>query len=296
MNKSTYANIVARQYPGADLVAMTRLTGGVSADVHRLDLKLADGHSTSVVLRAHGTAHSGHSADTEYRLLNALHHSNLPVPEALFVDSSCTLLNVPFLLIEYINGTSEIPAGQENQYIDLMAATLAHIHTQHTTALPTLPTRNNPLPEVFDYLPEGRQWVSLREHLASLTATNYVGPPKLLHGDFWPENLLWKNGVIAAVLDWEDAAIGDPLSDVAGARIELRYKFGVAGMQRFTAAYARHHSVDLNRLALWQVYVAAAAQHFMTEWGLEPTRLAHMRREALLSIQEAGSVLAKNTD
>lgn len=296
MNKHAYENLATRLYPSAKLVSMTRLTGGVSANVHRLDLKLSNGHSTSVVLRAHGTSYSGRSADLEYRLLNALHHSNLPVPEALFVDSSCTLLNVPFLLIEHIKGTSEIPAGQENQYIDLMAETLAEIHTQPTSALPSLPIRSNPLPEVFDYLPKGRQWSNLRTQLAALVDTNYVEPLRLLHGDFWPENLLWKNGVVAAVLDWEDAAIGDPLSDVAGARVELRYKFGVAGMQRFTEAYARHHSVDLNRLALWQVYVAAAAHHFMGEWGLKPTRLAHMQREALLSIQEAGRVLAKNTD
>jgi hypothetical protein len=44
-------------------------------------------------------------------------------------------------------------------------------------------------------------------------------------------------------------------------------------------------------LALWQVYVAAAAQHFMGDWGLAPALEAHMRREALASIQEAGVIL-----
>ena len=116
-----------------------------------------------------------------------------------------------------------------------------------------------------------------------------------MHGDFWPENLLWQNGAVAAILDWEDAAVGDPLSDVACCRVELRYKFGKASMQRFTQAYARHREVNRERLALWQVYVAAAAQRFMGEWGLAPALEARMRREALASIREAGAALMGQT-
>ena len=55
-----------------------------------------------------------------------------------------------------------------------------------------------------------------------------------MHGDFWPENVVWNGAAIAGIIDWEDAAVGDPLSDVATARVELRYKFGAPSMQRFT--------------------------------------------------------------
>ena len=78
-------------------------------------------------------------------------------------------------------------------------------------------------------------------------------------------------------------------------RVELRYKFGKASMQRFTQAYARHRVVDGERLALWQVYVAAAAQRFMGEWGLAPALEVHMRTEALASIREAGAALMGQT-
>jgi hypothetical protein len=66
-------------------------------------------------------------------------------------------------------------------------------------------------------------------------------------------------------------------------------------MTRFTDAYARHRAVDPWRLALWQVYVAAAAQHFMGRWGLEPAREAHMRAEALASVREAGAALMRSS-
>lgn len=291
MTHDPYVDIVTQLFPHSKLKSMLRLVGGVSADVHRLDLSLVDGGTASLVLRAHGASHSGHSAKLEYQLLQALHQGGVPVPEPLLVDESLSLLAVPFLVMAFVEGTTAVPSDQEDQYIDLMADVLSKIHTLPTVELPTLPVRIDPLPEVFDYLPEDPEWDDLRAHLRSLVDTAYAGSPKLLHGDFWPENLLWDNGAVAAILDWEDAALGDPLSDVACCRVELRYKFGKASMQRFTHAYARHQTVDRERLALWQVYVAAAAQRFMGEWGLAPALELHMRTEALASIREAGAEL-----
>ncbi len=291
MSYDVYTRIVADLFPRSKVERVVRLMGGVSADVHRLDLKLFDGSTTSLVLRSHGASHSGHSAELEYQLLRALHKSSISVPEPLLVDVSGSLLVDPFLVIEFIEGTSNIPVAQNGQCIDLMADTLAAIHALPTSDLPTLPMRNDPLPEVLHYLPKGNEWENLLAHLQSLSETEYLGLPKLLHGDFWPENLLWRQGSIVSILDWEDAAFGDPLSDVACCRLELRYKFGQAGMQRFTQAYAKHRIVDCDRLALWQVYVASAAQRFMGGWGLDTALEEHMRTEALNSIREAGDTL-----
>lgn len=291
MSHESYAGVVTRLFPGAELKAVVRLAGGVSADVHRLDLNLADGRKTSLVLRAHRASHSGHSAELEYQLLQSLQRHNVPVPEPLLVDTSGSLLAQPFLAMAFVEGTSAISSAQEGHYIDVMANILTKIHALPTADLPTLPTRNDPLPEVFDYLPEGHQWEGLHAHLRSLADTAYVESPKLLHGDFWPGNLLWQNDTITAVLDWEDAALGDPLSDVACCQLELRYKLGKSSMYQFTRAYARNQLLDRQRLALWQVYVAAAAQRFMGEWGLTPALETHMRTEALASIREAGAAL-----
>jgi len=291
MSQDPYAAIATRLFPGATLLACERLAGGVSADVLRLDAGLPDGQTRSVVLRVHGATHHGHAAMLEFQLLKALHRKGLPVPEPLLVEAGGGLLPDPFLVIAMAEGTSEIPADRQWACIDAMADLLATIHGAPTGDLPPLPERLNPLPELFDYLPGGAEWESLHAHLASLTDTAYTGSPRLLHGDFWPNNVLWQDGAIAAILDWEDSALGDPLSDVACCQLELRYKFGRLAMQRFLEAYASHAVVDPERLALWQVYVAAAAQRFMGDWGLEPALVAHMRREALSTIREAGVVL-----
>lgn len=291
MSNNIYKSIATKIYPNAQVKDVVPFTAGVSADVCRLDLQLTNGEPRSLVLRAHRSSHNGHPADLEYTLLKALSFTDIPVAKPLLVDISGDILPQPFVRLEFVEGSSHVPKEHENYRIKLIASMLVKIHSVPVDDVPLLPTRNNPLPELFSYFPEGHEWSRLRQYLHRISDTAYRGSPVLLHGDFWPENILWKGQIIAAVLDWEDAAIGDPLSDVACCALELRYKFGKSRMQEFIQAYAQHRPIDKNRLALWQVYVATAAQHHMGDWGLEPTIEKHMRGEALASLREAGAIL-----
>lgn len=290
-----FSALVERLEPGARLGGSRRLTGGVSADVHAVAFELPGGRRRTVVVRQHRAAewkprHTG-VARMEYELLTALHAAGIPVPEPVLLDESGQLFPVPFLVTEFVEGSSEIPAGRLNSSLDVMARTLARVHAVPRTGLPDLPARTDPLPELFDYLPETADNVALREHLSLCTDSSYEGEPALLHGDYWPANLLWQQDRLAAILDWEDAALGDPLSDVASCRLELCWKFGPTAADRFTRAYAREHPLDPRRLAIWGVYVASAGAHFMGEWGLEASREAAMRRNAEAFVQQAAAVL-----
>jgi aminoglycoside phosphotransferase (APT) family kinase protein len=286
-----YTRIAQQVFPGAVVTHAATLTGGVSADIYRLELLLTDSSTKNLVLRAHRSDHSGHPAELEYQLLRALYQSALPVPEPLLVDTSASLLQAPYLLMAFVEGSSVIRGEQLLQHMELMAAMLLRIHALPTTDLPLLPSRNEPMPELLAYLPRGSEWDRLREYLASKAWPACEQTPRLLHGDFWPQNLLWRNGAIAGILDWEDAALGDPLSDVACCELELRYKFGKLGMDRFMQAYTGRQPLDVRRLALWRIYVAAAAQQYMGEWDLAPALELHMRGIALASIREAGLAL-----
>jgi len=288
--------LIAHHFPGGRLAGIQRLTGGVSADVFCLDLLTSKAGPARFVLRIHGATHSGHDAALEFELLGALRDAGLKVPTPLRFDSGGGCLPDPYLVIEYIDGKSEIPPDHSRVYIERMATELAGIHAQAIDTLPALPVRIDPLPEVFEFLPSGEEWQTLTDTLEALPETAWHGEQVLLHGDFWPENLLWRDGDIVAVLDWEDAAIGDPMADLAGACVELRYLFGADVMARFTAAYACHRAIDEFRLALWQVYVAAAAQHFMRGWRLPRARETHMRKEALATIRDAAAVLVAAGD
>ena len=287
MNALKQAELVAEVWPGAALRSARRLTGGVSAQVYALEVAHSSGALAQVVVREHAPVESHYTAELEFLLLKALHSLALPVPQPILFDARCTLAATPFVIMAAIPGSSVIPTGEAFEYIDEMASQLFRIHQAPIQNLPALPSRLDPLPEVFEYLPTAAEWGGLKARLGALTDTGFKGAPCLLHGDYWAQNLLWEQGRITGILDWEDAAIGDPLSDVAGASVELRYLFGREGMQRFIAAYSALSSVDPTRLALWQVYVAAAAQHFMSTWQLAPEREARMRQQALATLEES---------
>ena len=285
------AAIIERNFDGAQLQRVTRLTGGVSADVYRLYLRRASGEAASVVLRVHGASHSGHAASLEFTLLRALSEAGVPVAEPLALDTSGEIIGYPYLIMAFVDGSTSRPSGDESGYFARMASALAGVHRTPLDALPALPRRVDPVPELLDFLPEDDRWDKLRRRLATMSGTTYEDIPRLLHGDFWPENLLWHGGELAAILDWEDAAIGDPLSDVACCRLELRYRYGRSGMSAFTKAFEAHASLDDKRLALWQIYVAAAAHKYMGDWGLPSEKEAHMHRVALVTMEESASVL-----
>jgi aminoglycoside phosphotransferase (APT) family kinase protein len=291
------AVLAARLVPGGRVGAVRRLTGGVSADVQALDVVAADGQGRSLVVRRHravaGKSPPAGAARIEFELLRWIHRAGLPVPEPLLVDDSGSLVAEPFVVMSFVAGTTEISASGVDRAIDIMAATLARLHGLPTDGLPRLPARIDPVPELVTFLPEGAEWSDLRAWLEQVQSSAFDGSPSLLHGDFWPGNLLWRDGELVAILDWEDAGIGDPLSDVACSRLELGYKLGTAGTERFTAAYGRARPVDAGRLALWDVYVAAAALKYMGDWGLEAALEAHMRSTAQsVMIAAAERVLA----
>lgn len=289
-NREALSEAIARLSPGAEVVHVTPLTGGVSADVRRLDLRL-NGRRERLVLRACPVPRRNLSIETQFRLLQALHHMGVSVPKPLLYDTIGNASPGSFLLMEFVEGSTDIPAPRLQRRIQVMADQLAQLHDLPTQLLPRLPLRIDPLPELWEYLPANNEWKDLRACLHSLPTTAYDGQPVLLHGDFWPENLIWRQEKILAILDWEDAALGDPLCDVAGCALELRYRFGRQGMRRFIRAYGKHAVIDPHRLALWLIYVAAAGQKFMADWGLAPALERHMRSEALASIREAGAVL-----
>lgn len=287
---SAFKTVVAEHIPGAGFVRAVRLSGGVSADVYRLELETGDGAPRSVILRVHGPNHNGHPAALEFDILRGVTSLGICAPRALALDESLRYIPHPFLILDHIDGETAFPTSAADIQIARMAEELARIHSSTIASLPSLPMRNDPIPELFDYLPRDEEFDAIRQRLSKICNTRFDGPASLLHGDFWPGNLLWKDQQLVGILDWEDAAFGDPLSDVACTALELRYVAGLEGAESFIRAYNGFRPVERRRLALWQIYVAAAGQHSMAAWGLEAEREARMRATALSVIREASDL------
>ncbi len=266
---------------GGTLLGHAPLQGGVSSRIARLEIGLASGETRSVVLRSPGPpwkAHDPALAPREHALLLWLHSRGLPVPRPLLLDRDHACY-----VMEHVEGSTD-PQDLDDA-LEQMAETLARLHALPLEQAPALPAREDPVAWLLEHLPEDQG--ALRAALARAPARE--ARRTLVHGDFWPGNLLWRDGRLLAVLDWEDVAVGDPVSDLACCHLELRYKHGLEIADRFLERYAARAAVDRDGLALWQALVSTAALDAMALWGLEPSLEAHMRREAEAERREAAA-------
>ncbi len=92
---------------------------------------------------------------------------------------------------------------------------------------------SSPPATLDDSLAEGR----IRAALEAAWPWPQQNTSALLHGDYWPGNILWRDGRLVGVIDWEDAALGDPLADLANSRLEIFWAFGGDVMHDFTRRY-----------------------------------------------------------
>ncbi|MEZ4450341.1 MAG: phosphotransferase [Nannocystaceae bacterium] len=267
--------IIERLSPGAHVDGVRTLTGGVSSSVVAVDFTRADGVRERVVVRRRGD--HAWKPDTpggiarEHALLGRLHALGLPVPRPRLLDPCGALV------LDFVDGDPGPPAGLVEGPAEAqawpMAELLAAIHGAPIDGLPALPRRDDPRPELLAWLPAAPGLAA-----ALRRAGEPRGPATLLHGDFWPGNLLWRDGAIVAALDWEDAAVGDPLSDLACARVEIECAAGEAVARAFADRYRLRSGADLSRLPVWDLYVSTAALASMDAWGLPAEVLAARRR------------------
>ncbi len=269
--------------PGHLDVTAEPLTGGSSAFVAALNLSAANGEHRRVVFRQHtNRAPKGHTdlvASKEFHLTHKLADQGLKVaqPLALHGDDPA---DGPWLVSEWIDGTTHVPDEDVDTALAQMADYLARLHQINSDHLdaPGVTGIEDPIEALPSYLPDDDNGRAIQRAI-DIGIRRRPNASVLLHGDFWPGNVMFKNGTLVAVLDWEDAAWGDPLVDLACARVELSCAYGVEASARFTTRYlALAHDLHQNDLSLWDVYVSATALSSMHLWGLSASEEAKRRR------------------
>ena len=286
------AEVVRNLVPEGELVRWQPLAGGVSATVLALELRTTDGGPRHLVLRQHGSTDWKELEDdvtaAEFGVLSALHRVGFPVPKPLHLDGSGAVLPSPFFVMERVVGTTAVPESRRLDAVVRMAEVLARLHglDPSTLSLPSLPPRVDPIPELLRYLPT---FLEPQRQALAARRRDYAGPAVLLHGDFWSGNIIWDGTSIAAVIDWEDTALGDPCSELAQARLELAWRWGDEATQRFTEHYLDAITIDIDQagLPLWELYVAATGDAFMEHWGLPADEEARMREVTKAFMREA---------
>lgn len=291
----TLERLLQRIDPQARLLRAWPLAGGVSAQVTALEVIQPDGQARKMIVRQHGDAdlrRNPNSAADEYRLLQFLHARGLPVPEPYYVDPSGEILSAPCLVLEYLEGATQFAPAHVSDFVSQSAFNLARIHSVDGADLSFLPRREAQVAQMLkdrsvhsdDTLNEG----GIRDALEAVWPLAQVNAKTLLHGDFWPGNLLWKDGRLVAVIDWEDAALGDPLADLANARLEMLWAFGIDAMHSFTQRYtAIMTALDVTHLPYWDLYAALRPIGHISAWTGDETKKQAMRAAHRVFVAQA---------
>jgi aminoglycoside phosphotransferase (APT) family kinase protein len=280
--------LVRAIHPGARLVRVWAFEGAASSQVTGIEAELAGGSRAALVLRQYGAANllsDPHSAQTEYQLLKQLSAAGLPVPRPYLADESGTIVPGPCLLMELLDGEPVNEPADLASFTRQFAAALAAVHDCGITR-PDVPFLPDAGAQVLTGISSGRPVAdevvpetAMRQALQANWPPPQVTGPVVLHGDYWPGNVLWRDGQLTGIIDWEDAAFGDPLADLAIARLEIAWQSGLAAMDMFTHEYlALRPAPGTATLAVWDLLAALRACSFPIEtWPLLAGQIASVR-------------------
>lgn len=279
---------------GGRLAAATPLAGGVSAATTRLDVEI-DGERRRFVVRQPGFEPRSLVVRRDFHLLRRLRERRLPAPEAVFMDPDGELAGRPTLVLGFLEGEVDLDPPDSAGLVRQLAAQLAAIHgCPDAEALrPLLTNRDAYIAEVLAAPPERLDETIDEAGVRAALAAGRPGsanPPGLLHGDFWPGNVLWKDGQVSGVIDWEAAAWGDPLYDVAVTRLDMLWCYGPEATETFTAAYAQAApEVEMTALPWFDLVAALRPAGEISLWASaadDPPARARLMRERLALFRE----------
>jgi aminoglycoside phosphotransferase (APT) family kinase protein len=262
--------IVARAFPGCRVTGQQRLDGGVSARATRVELLLADGTARPVVVRRptrDTRADALQVVEREHALLSRCAELGIVAPRPCFLDTQSVAI-----VLEFVDGAPDFAPAKPRDMLEQLATQLALIHAVPLDeALLFLERNTERAAERAAHTPQQPD-LSLNEaYVRSLVRELWPWPQHnsdaLLHGDYWPGNVVWKDGKLAAVLDWEEAAIGDPLADVALSRLDVAWAFGDDAAEVFTACYREQTRIDWQNLARWDLSIALRPMGRLSRWA-----------------------------
>ena len=194
------------------------------------------GRTRTVALRRppYGALPRGaHDVVGEARTVAALAGSGVPVPEVLAICTDDAVIGAPFAITAWIDGTvvaspeqvaPVLPRPLDRQRVaDEMITTLATLHRADPALIGTEPRAASYLERQLGRLGETWSAIKTRElpqvtELADRLLDARPRQPRtgIVHADFRLGNcMLSADGHLLAVLDWELAARGDVLADLA---------------------------------------------------------------------------------
>ncbi|HVK34245.1 MAG TPA: aminoglycoside phosphotransferase family protein [Microlunatus sp.] len=166
----------------------------------------------------------------------------VPVPVPVRTGAPSDAFGWPWSITPWFVGDplGRLALPDRRPYAATLGRFLACLHTPAAPDAPRNPVRGIPLAGRSEALSRQLETVPLdrRDELRRLwdrlvDTPEWPGPPRWLHGDPHPGNVLVHDGALAAVIDFGDLTAGDPATDLAvgwlafdsSAREELRNQY-----------------------------------------------------------------------
>jgi aminoglycoside phosphotransferase (APT) family kinase protein len=277
MSDEAIAAIVAGLEPRSTVVGASGLPGGLSSWMTAIEVERPDGSRHQLVVRRGRQPDAERDSlpfGVEYQLLRHLHAHGIPVARPRAFDDSGQVLPQAYVVLDFAKGTTRFTADDPVSMAAEFADVLAAIHDLDVTSasVAALPLHVDRMQNwVITDLTRREPDLSLREHLVRRHLEEHWPPPAtetcLLHADYFPGNIVWNGDVIAAVIDWEAAALGDPMADVATTRLDLRWAYGAEFAEQFTDRYLTTTGRSTATLPVWELVASLRPAGMISLWA-----------------------------
>lgn len=235
--------------PGSTARVVRRLTGGMDNGLHVIDLLEPGGDLRQVVLRRFGGEGNSpaEKATREWQVLKLLQDHGVSAPVPLLLDKSGTLAGSPAIVISYIDGKPLLRPHEASDWVCQVAQAIWQLQSVEISAtrLDFLGPRKN-IADVAEFeLSKTERFdghllgASLQSAIQESITDVYDCQAVIAHDDFWPGNILWRNGQLRAIVDWNDAHLRDPATDVGYMWMDLTIVGESEAAEQFVQSYER---------------------------------------------------------
>ena len=255
-------SIVDEVAPRHKLTSVTPAQAAFTNAVHILEIESAGGNILRLVVKQLTDDPDPERAVAEYHGLQIARKHGIPAPEPVLLDDTGSLLGIPGIVTSFVEGRQIASPEDPRRWAEDLARFLLRVHDVR----PDAEERRH----IYDGWDMGLffldgEWPKIKAG-HPLTETLYgvvqeikseirTGSPSLIHMDYWPGNVLWVDGRVSALIDWDSAGFGDPALDVGYFRMNM-YLRGIKEAADPFLRYYEAQSGPVRNLGFWEVACA----------------------------------------